>query len=50
VITLTRTITLALPANRAIGKHVRCAADVLVQCVKTATRNGAWLEARWLEA
>ena len=47
--TLSRTIMLALPANRAIGKHVRCTADVLAQCVKAATKKGAWLEARWLE-
>ena len=46
--TITRTIDLALPANRTVGRHVQCAVELLVQCVKDATRRGAWLEARWL--
>jgi DNA-binding transcriptional LysR family regulator len=45
---LTRTIVLALPANRAVGQHVRRAAELLVQCAKDAVRRGDWLEARWL--
>jgi LysR family nitrogen assimilation transcriptional regulator len=45
---ITRTIVLALPANRAVGQHVRRAADLLVQCVREAVREGAWLEAKWL--
>jgi DNA-binding transcriptional LysR family regulator len=48
--TITRTIVLALPANRAIGAHVRCTVDLLAQCVKDAVSRGAWLEARWLGA
>jgi LysR family transcriptional regulator, nitrogen assimilation regulatory protein len=46
--TITRTIVLALPANRVIRQHVRCAVDLLVQCIKDAAGRGAWLEARWL--
>ena len=45
---ITRTIVLALPANRAIGQHVRRAVELLVQCAKDAVHRGAWLEARWL--
>jgi len=46
--TITRTIVLAVPANRVIRQHVKCAVELLVQCVKQATKRGAWLEARWL--
>jgi DNA-binding transcriptional LysR family regulator len=46
--TITRTIVLALPANRVIRQHVKCAVEALVQCMKGATKRGAWLEARWL--
>lgn len=45
---ITRTIVLALPANRPTGKHVRCAVDLLVGCAKAAIERGAWLEGRWL--
>jgi len=45
---ITRTIVLALPANRVVGQHVRRAVDLLVQCAKDAVHHGAWLEARWL--
>ena len=45
---ITRTIVLALPANRAVGQHVRRATDLLVQCAKQAVDAGAWLEAQWL--
>jgi DNA-binding transcriptional LysR family regulator len=31
---ITRTIVLALPANRAVSKHVRCVVDLLVESVK----------------
>ena len=47
---ITRTIVLALPANRVIRRHVRHAVESLVQCVKDAAQRGAWLEARWLGA
>jgi len=46
--TITRTIVLAVPANRVVRQHVKCAVELLVQCVKEATKRGAWLEARWL--
>ncbi|HSV45558.1 MAG TPA: LysR substrate-binding domain-containing protein, partial [Ramlibacter sp.] len=46
---ITRTIVLALSANRAVGQHVRRTADLLAQCVKDAMHRGAWLEARWIE-
>ena len=45
---ITRTIVLALPANRAIGQHVERAVELLVACAKEAVTNGAWAEARWL--
>jgi len=45
---ITRTIELALPSNRVIRRHVRCAVDVLVRCVKSAVKTGAWVEARWV--
>jgi DNA-binding transcriptional LysR family regulator len=45
---ITRTIVLALPANRAVGQHVRRAVELLVQCVKDAVERRAWLEGRWL--
>ena len=47
---ITRTIVLALPANRVVGQHVRRAVDLLVRCVEDATRRGEWFEARWLGA
>jgi LysR family transcriptional regulator, nitrogen assimilation regulatory protein len=46
--TITRTIVLALPSNREVARHIRRTADLLVQCVSTAVRRGAWIEARWL--
>ena len=45
---ITRTIVLALPANRAVGQHVERAVELLVACAKEAVTNGAWPEARWL--
>jgi DNA-binding transcriptional LysR family regulator len=47
---ITRSVVLALPANRSVTRPVRCAVDVLVQCVKDAVQNGAWRESRWLGA
>jgi len=43
---ITRTIVLALPANRAVGQHVRRTVDLLVQCTKDAVTRGDWPEAR----
>lgn len=45
---LLRTIVLALPTNRPIGQHVRCAVDLLVAQTRAAIASGAWLEGRWL--
>jgi LysR family transcriptional regulator, nitrogen assimilation regulatory protein len=45
---ITRTIVLALPANRAVGQHVRRTVELLRQCAKDAVDRGAWPEARWL--
>lgn len=45
---LLRTIVLALPTNRPIGQHVRCAVDLLAAQARLAVASGAWLEGRWL--
>jgi LysR family nitrogen assimilation transcriptional regulator len=45
---ITRTIVLALPANRAVGQHVRRTVELLRHCAKDAVDRGAWPEARWL--
>jgi hypothetical protein len=37
-----------VPAHRGGPRHVRQAAELLVQGVKDAAKNGTWLEARWL--
>jgi LysR family transcriptional regulator, nitrogen assimilation regulatory protein len=44
---ITRTIVLALPANRVVARHVRHTVDLLTQCAKDAVQRGDWLEARW---
>ena len=45
---ITRTIVLALPANRVVGQHVRRTVELLIGCAKDAVMHGDWLEARWL--
>ncbi len=45
---ITRTIVLALPTNRATGRHVRVTVDLLKACAKRAVRGGDWTEGRWL--
>ena len=45
---ITRTIALALPANRSVGAHVRRTADLLFECVREAVRRKDWLEASWI--
>lgn len=45
---ITRTIVLALPAERPTGPHVRCAVDLLVAGARHAVEGGAWPEGRWL--
>ena len=47
---IARTIVLALPANRATGRHVRCAVDLLVREARRAIDSGTWLEGHWLGA
>lgn len=45
---IARTIVLALPADRATGRHVRCAVDLLVREARRAIDSGTWLEGHWL--
>jgi LysR family transcriptional regulator, nitrogen assimilation regulatory protein len=45
---LKRTIVLATPTNRAIGRHVRCAVEVLLSCTRSAVDAGAWMEGTWI--
>ena len=46
--TISRTVVLALPANRSIGQHVRGTVDLLVQCAHLAVSRGEWLQAKWI--
>lgn len=46
---ITRTIVLALPANRVVGNHIRRAVELLIQCTEDAVRRGDWFEAKWLK-
>jgi LysR family nitrogen assimilation transcriptional regulator len=46
---ISRTIAVALPANRSVGRHVRRAVELLVQCVRNAVRNKGWPEASWID-
>jgi LysR family nitrogen assimilation transcriptional regulator len=45
---ITRTIVLALPAHRAVSRHIQRTVELLIGCVKDAVARGDWLEARWL--
>ena len=45
---ITRTIVVALPANRAVAPPVQRTVELLIRCAREAVRRGAWLEARWL--
>ena len=47
---ITRTLVLALPASRAIARHVKVTADLLVQCAKEAVQQRRWPQASWLAA
>jgi len=45
---ITRTIVVALPANRSVGQHVERTVELLVQCAKEAVHRKEWLEASWI--
>lgn len=45
---ITRTIAVAVPANRSVGQHVRRTVDMLVQCARNAVQRKQWLEASWI--
>jgi DNA-binding transcriptional LysR family regulator len=45
---ITRTIVLALPANRPVGAHVRRTVELLVECAKAAVHRKEWPEASWI--
>lgn len=47
---MSRTIVLALPANRAVAVHVRRTVDLLIQCAKGAVDSRRWLRAKWIES
>lgn len=47
---ITRTIVLALPANRAVAVHVRRTVDLLIQCAKDAVSSRQWLRAKWIQS
>lgn len=44
----TRTIGLALAANRAVPQAVRHVVELLERCMKEAVQNNRWPEARWV--
>ncbi len=39
---LKRTIVMALPTNRPIGRHIRCCVEILTDCVTEAVESGRW--------
>jgi len=45
---ISRTIVLALPANRPSGTHVRRTVELLEQETRRAIASGIWLQGRWL--
>ncbi len=45
---LSRTIVLALPANRSIGQHVRRTVELLVKCAYECVSRKEWLHATWI--
>jgi LysR family transcriptional regulator, nitrogen assimilation regulatory protein len=45
---ITRTIVVALPANRSVGQHVRRTVELLIQCARNAVHRKQWLEASWI--
>jgi DNA-binding transcriptional LysR family regulator len=45
---ISRTLQLALPANRTVGRPVRCVVDLVVKCIHEAVTSNRWPEARWV--
>jgi LysR family nitrogen assimilation transcriptional regulator len=45
---ISRTIVVALPANRSVGQHVRRTVELLVQCARNAVQRRQWPEASWI--
>jgi DNA-binding transcriptional LysR family regulator len=45
---ISRTIAVALPANRSVGQHVQRVVEPLVECAREAVRRKDWLEASWV--
>ena len=45
---VTRTIAVALSANRSVGRHVQRTVDLLVECARNAVDSKQWLEASWV--
>ena len=45
---ISRTIAVALPANRSVPRHVRRAVELLVECVRNAVRSKGWPQASWI--
>lgn len=45
---ISRTIVLALPANRSIGQHVRRVVDLLVECAHQAVLSREWPQSKWV--
>lgn len=47
---ISRTLVLALPANRSIGQHVRRTVELLVECARQAVSRHEWPHAKWIAA
>jgi len=45
---ITRTIMLGISSNRAQSRAVRLVVDLLVDCISSAVKRGAWSQGRWL--
>lgn len=45
---ITRTLVLALPANRTVGRHVRYVVDQIVECAHDTLTSKRWPEAQWV--
>jgi len=45
---ITRTIVVATPGNRSVGRHVRRTVELLIQCARDAVDRKDWPEASWI--